>query len=73
MSDDNFFVASRILATAAQTMADKLALDSDETVALAGAALSEVMAQHLGVFGTVERLRNMADVFEQQAFSDANN
>ena len=46
--------------------ADACNLSRDDTANLAGSALLEVLAQTLGPFGAVERLRSIADVAERQ-------
>lgn len=67
LTDEQFFATSRTVAMAILAAAEQKKLSSDDVVAIASSALSEILAQNLGVFGTVERLRDLADVFERQA------
>ena len=42
----------------------------DDTANLAGAALAEVIGQQLGKFGAANRLRDLADILENEAFEE---
>lgn len=65
-TDKAFTAAARSIAG---TFCDRLArmgMAPDEIANLATAALSEIVAQQLGPFGAVNRLRDAADVLERQ-------
>ena len=65
-TEEEFVRVSRHLAGNLQDVAARLHLPPDEFCNLIGAALGEVLAQQLGPFGAVTRLRDMADVVEAQ-------
>lgn len=68
-TDKQFAIAARSIAG---TFIDKFAamgMSTDEVANLTGAALGEILAQQLGPFGAVERLRDLADRFEAQLLS----
>jgi len=44
-----------------------MAMTPDEVANLTEAALSDVLAQQLGPFAAVERLRDIADLLEKQS------
>ena len=72
-TDEQFIIAARAIAT---TLLDRFAhfgLSSDEIANLCGAAFGEVLAQQLGPFGAVERMRDIADTLEKQVLDDALN
>jgi hypothetical protein len=43
-----------------------MGMSPDEVANLTGAALAEIIAQQIGPFGAVERLRDIADALEKQ-------
>ena len=56
---------SRQLALAVLAIGQRKGLPGGDLAELAVMALGEVMLQHLGLVGTVERLRDLADVIER--------
>lgn len=72
-TDEQFIQAARAIATTFLDRFAHLGLSSDEVANLSGAALSEVLAQQLGPFGAVERLRDLADTLEKQVLDSALN
>ena len=66
MTDEQFAETSRQLALAVVTIAERKQLSAEDTANLAGAALTQVLTQHLGPFGAVNRLRDLADAFERE-------
>jgi hypothetical protein len=65
-TDEQFLIAVKSIAG---TFIDKFAamgMAPNDVANLTGAALSEILAQQLGPFGAVERMRDMADVLEKQ-------
>jgi len=65
-NDEQFIIAARSIAA---TFIDKFAamgMAPNDVANLTGASLSEIMAQQLGPFGAVERLRDIADTLENQ-------
>ena len=70
MTDDQFIETSKQLALAVLTLCERKGISGEDTAHLAGAALGEVLAQHLGPFGAVERLRGIADTFEAQCLGN---
>jgi len=73
MTDDEFIENSKSIAMAVATICERKGIPGHDTANLAGAALGEVLAQILGPFGAVERLRGMADTFEAQCLSEIRN
>lgn len=65
-TDEQFAIAARSIATAFIDRFAKMGMSPDEVANLCGAALTEIIAQQLGPFGAIERLRIMADTFEAQ-------
>lgn len=65
-NDEQFVAASKAIATAFLDKFATIALPPEDVANLCGAALSEIMAQQLGPWRTIERLRDMADAFERQ-------
>ena len=55
---------SRQLALAVLAIGQRKGLPGGDLAELALMAMGEVMMQHLGLVGTVERLRDLADVIE---------
>ncbi|MBX7459259.1 hypothetical protein K3152_13480 [Qipengyuania sp. 1NDH17] len=70
-TDEQFTIAARAIATAFLDRFAHMHLSRDEVANISGAALSEILAQQLGPFGAVERLRDLADTLEQQVLKDA--
>lgn len=58
--------ASRLLALILSEKCTRQGIPRDEVVGVVSAAVVELLAQHLGPIGTVERLRDLADVLERQ-------
>lgn len=56
---------SRQLALAVLAIGQRKGMPSGDLAELAVMAMGEVMLQHLGLVGTVERLRDLADVIER--------
>lgn len=71
MTDEQFTLVSRAMATAYSDTVARSGMSPDDATNLAGASLAEIMAQQLGVFGAVNRLRDLADVLEKQALEEA--
>jgi len=71
MTDEQFTLVSRAMATEFSNTVARSGMSPDDAVNLAGASLAEIMAQQLGIFGAVNRLRDLADVMEKQAIDDA--
>jgi hypothetical protein len=68
-TDKAFTTAAR---TIAGTFCDRFAtmgMPPEDAANLATAALSEIIAQQLGPFAAIERLRDAADVLERQLLS----
>lgn len=70
-TDDQFAIAANHMASAFLDKFAKLALSPDEVANLCGAALGTIMANQLGPFGAVKRLRLIADEMEKQVLDDA--
>ncbi len=71
MTQDELNLHSRSLAIATLLWSQARGADRDETVTMASNALIEVLGQSLGsVFAVVERLRDLADICERQAFDE---
>jgi hypothetical protein len=66
MTDQDIIANSRQLVLAIETIASRHGLDEADTVSLTCMAVSEILARHLGIVGTVEHLRDMADTLERQ-------
>lgn len=66
LTDETIVSASRAMATEFLATVAKSGLSPNDTANLAGGALTEVLAQQLGPFGAVERLRDLADTFERE-------
>lgn len=66
MTDREFRATARTMTIAFLAACQRGGRDSDDAAALAGAALAETLGQLLGPVGAVERLRDLADVFERQ-------
>lgn len=56
---------SRQLALAVLAIGQRKGMSGADLAELAAMAMGEVLAQHLGMVGTVERLRDLADVIER--------
>ncbi|WP_298190971.1 hypothetical protein [Novosphingobium sp.] len=56
---------SRQLALAVLAIGQRKGMPGGDLAELAAMAMGEVMLQHLGLVGTVERLRDLADVIER--------
>ncbi len=56
---------SRQLALAVLAIGERKGMSRADVAELAQMALGEVLAQHLGLVGAVERLRDLADVIER--------
>jgi hypothetical protein len=65
-TDEQFAKASRAIAGTFLDRFAAMGMTPDEIANLTGAALGEILAQQLGPFGAVERLRMLANVFEAQ-------
>lgn len=66
MTDDQFAEASKATAATLLQVMHATGIERNDTANIAGAALTEVLAQMLGPFAAVERLRDLADTFERQ-------
>jgi len=71
MTEQEFSLKAKAMATAYLDTTAQSGLSPDDVSNLAGASLGEVLAQQLGIFGAVERLRMLADVMEKQVLDDA--
>lgn len=71
LNDAQFRDTSRTLAAAVLTVCERRQLSTEDTTAIAGAALMEVLGQILGPFAAVERLRDLADTFERQLLDES--
>jgi hypothetical protein len=71
MNEEQFRGAARAMATEFLNTVAQNGLSKNETANLAGAALSEVLAQQMGPFEAVTRLRDLADVLEKQLLEGA--
>ncbi|AOL23978.1 hypothetical protein Ga0102493_112980 [Erythrobacter litoralis] len=69
-TDEQFAIAAKALAGTHIDRFARMGMSPDEIANLFGAAAAEVLAQQLGPFGAVERLRDIADRCEQQTFGD---
>lgn len=70
-TDQAFASASRAIAASFATRFAAMGMTGDEIANLCGAALGEILAQHLGEFGAAERLRDIADLLEGQVLRGA--
>lgn len=70
LSDAQFRDTSRTLALATLTICQTKQVSTDDTAAIAGAALMEVLARMLGPLGAVERLRDLADIAERRMLEE---
>lgn len=70
-TDEQFAIAAKALAGTHIDRFARLGMSPDEIANLFGAAALEVLAQQLGPFGAVERLRQIADVAEKQVLDTA--
>lgn len=70
-TDEQFILAARSIATTFIDRFARMGMSADEVSNLSGAALGEILAQQLGPFGAVERLRDIADRMEQQVLKKA--
>lgn len=66
LTDETIVRASRAMAAEFLATVAGSGLSPNDIANLAGSALVEVLAQQLGPFGAVERLREIADVLERQ-------
>lgn len=65
-TDKQFASAANALATTFLDRFARMGMAPDEIANLCGAALGTVLANQLGPFGAVSRLRDMADVMERE-------
>ena len=72
-TDEQFTQAANILANAFLDKFARMALSPDEVANISGAALGTILANMLGPFGAVERMRDIADTLEKQVLDDALN
>lgn len=70
MTDREFVATSRAMALGILAACHRSALSPDDATAVAGAALTESLAQMLGPVGAVERLRDLADTIERQLLAE---
>lgn len=70
MTDQQFSLAAKAMAKEYSDTVARSAMSPDDASNLAGAALGEILAQQLGVFGAANRLRDLADVMEAQALKE---
>lgn len=73
LTDKQFTATAKTIVCALMHQAQVKGLDADTTANLAGAALGEVLAQSIGPYGAVERLRDIADVMENQIMNSVQN
>ncbi len=68
MSDEQFKATARELALGLLGLMERKGISGDDAPAIIAAALGECLAQLLGgVFPAVERMRDIADIWEGQA------
>lgn len=71
MKDDELVLVTRFVTGAFLEMVKNLPCNDEDAISVLTGAYLETLAQHLGgVFPTVERLRNIADLAERQAFAN---
>jgi hypothetical protein len=70
LTDSEFTATARTMALGVLRACQEQRLSSDTAAALAGAALTEALGQLLGPVAAIERLRDMADLFEAQCLGE---
>ena len=70
-TDEQFASAARALAQTHIDRFARLGMSPDEIANLFGAAAAEILAQQLGPFGAIERMRDIADTCERQLLDEA--
>lgn len=70
MTPEQYTRAARAMAREFLDTVAQVGLSPDDTANLAGAALAEVIGQQLGKFGAANRLRDLADILEKEAFEE---
>lgn len=72
MDHDTFAQSAAAITEAIDLLAVRKGISPADTAAIAGASLGQVMTRHLGPFGAVTRLRDLADVFEKRLLDGLN-
>lgn len=72
LTEKQFTETTRGLALGILKGCENRKFDRNETSAIAGAALVEVLGAVLGPVGTVERLRDLSDLLERQLLKEVN-
>jgi hypothetical protein len=66
MTEELFKQNTASITEAIETICVQRGLSPEDTAAIAGASLGQLLTHQLGPFGAINRLRDLADVFERQ-------